>query len=156
MNTSIPWIGKPPKSLQLSHDDARAEIVRATLQGGRIAVAAKRLAEVCLPHFEREENYVFPVLGLLPELMKGLVRPEMKQVLPLISDFNARHDALDSEHRLMHAAIDELLTASHLEKSREVAEFAYNMRVHERIEHEVIYPTVVMIGNYLREKLSLH
>jgi hypothetical protein len=28
------------------------------------------------------------------------------------------------------------------------------MRVHERIEDEVIYPTVVLIGKYLQEKLE--
>jgi hypothetical protein len=55
---------------------------------------------------------------------------------------------------LIASAIEDLLQAAHKEKNREVAEFAYNLRVHERIEDEVIYPTVVLIGRYLQEKLA--
>ena len=157
MGSTIPWNGRihTPKSLRLSHDEARAEFVRGSMEGGRIGAAATRLAEVCLPHFEGEEKYAFPVLGLLPDLMKGLVRQEMADVLPLISDFSAKHEALDRQHESIKSAIDELLVASQREKNRDVAEFAYNMRVHERIEDEVIYPTIILIGNYLRARLAM-
>ena len=156
MSSTFQWNGRmeTPKALRLGHDEARAEFVRATTEGGPIGVAAKRLAQMCLPHFEREEKYVFPVLGLLPELTRGVVRPEMAVVLPLIAAFSAKHDVLDSQHQSIQSAIDALLQASHREKNREVAEFAYNMRVHERIEDEVIYPTVILVGNYLRDKLA--
>ena len=50
------------------------------------------------------------------------------------------------------SAIEDLLQAAYKEKNREIAEFAYNMRIHERVEDEVIYPTVVLIGTYLQEK----
>ena len=151
------WNGKliTPKALRLSHDAARAELVRAAMEGGSIALAAKRLAEVCLPHFEREEESIFPVLGLLPELVQGNLRPEMGQVLPLISDFSARHEALDQQHQSIQSAIDALLEACQGEKNREFAEFAYTMRVHEKLEDEVIYPMVLHLGNYLQERLAL-
>ena len=124
------------------------------MEGGRIAKAGKRVAQLCLPHFEHEEKSVFPVLALLPDLERGNVRPEMMDVMPLISDFRAKHDALDHHHQLIVSAIEELLQAAHKEKSREFAEFAYSLRFHERIEDEVIYPTVVLIGKYLQEKLA--
>ncbi len=156
MGAILPWRGElhAPKSLRLSHDDARVELVRATMEGGRIAAAAKRLAHVCLPHFDVEEKFAFPALALLPELMQGMVRPDMARVLPLISAFSAKHKALNGQHQSIQPAIDALLAASHSEKNREVAEFAHSMRVHERIEDEVIYPTLVMIGMYLRERLA--
>jgi hypothetical protein len=143
-----------PASLRLSHDDARAEFVRATMEGGEVAFAAKRLALMCLPHFEAEEEFAFPALRLLPDLMKGLIRPEMAQVLALITKFSAKHDALDKQHDAIRCAIDALLNAARIEGNREAAEFALNMRSHERTEDEVIYPTVMMIGAYLRERLA--
>src|SRR5476649_1460947 len=143
-----------PNALRLGHDEARAELVRATIEGGRIAKAGKRVVQLCLPHFEHDEKSVFPVLVLLPDLERGNVRPEMMDVMPLISDFMAKHDALDHHHQLIVSAIEELLQAAHKEKSREFAEFAYSLRFHERIEDEVIYPTVVLIGKYLQEKLA--
>jgi hypothetical protein len=154
MSSILNWNGKlnVPDALLRGHDEARAELVRATMEGGRIAKAAKRVAQLCLPHFEHEEKSVFPVLALLPYLERGNLRPEMMDVMPLISDFKAKHDALNEHHQSILAAIEALLQAAHKEKNREFAELAYNMRVHERVEDEVIYPTVVLIGKYLQEK----
>ena len=156
MGSILNWNGKlnVPDALRRGHDEARAELVRATMEGGQIAKAGKRVAQLCLPHFEHEEKSVFPVLALLPYLEQGNLRPEMMDVMPLIFDFRAKHDALDDHHQLIVSAIEELLQAAHKEKNREFAEFAYNLRVHERIEDEVIYPTVVLIGKYLQEKLA--
>ena len=156
MSSIISWNGKlhAPDALLRVHDEARAELVRAIMEGGRIAKAAKRVAQLCLPHFEHEEKSVFPVLALLPHLERGNLQPEMMDVMPLISDFRAKHDSLDDHHQLIVSAIEELLQAAYKEKNREIAEFAYNMRIHERIEDEVIYPTIALIGKYLQEKLA--
>jgi hypothetical protein len=143
-----------PNALLLGHDEVRAELVRATMEGGPIARAGKRVAELCLPHFEHEEKSVYPVLALLPYVEQGNLRPEMMEVMPLVYEFRAKRDALDDHHQSILAAIDELLQAAFREKNREFAELAYNLRVHEMVEDEVIYPTVVLIGKYLQEKLA--
>jgi hemerythrin superfamily protein len=154
MSALVNWNGKlnVPAALLRAHDSARAELVRATMEGGRIAEAATRVAQLCLPHFEHEERSIFPVLALLPHLERGDVEPDMMDILPLISDFSARHHALNDHHQTILTAIEELLQAAHKEKNREFAEFAYNMRVHETVEDEVIYPAVILVGKYLREK----
>jgi hypothetical protein len=156
MGSRLNWNGKlnVPDALRRGHDEARTELVRAAMQGGRIAKAAKRVAQLCLPHFEHEEKSVFPVLALLPYLAPENLRPEMMDVMPLISDFRAKHDALNDHHQSILAEIEELLQAAHKEKNREFAELAYNLRIHERVEDEVIYPAVVLIGGYLQEKLA--
>jgi hemerythrin superfamily protein len=158
MGSIFNWNGKlkltVPNALLRGHDEARAELVQATLEGGRIAKAAKHVAELCLPHFENEEKTVFPVLALLPHLAPKNLRPEMMDVLPLISEFRAKHDALTSHHQAIASAIEAFLQAAHKEKNREFAEFAYCLRVHEKIEDEVIYPTVILIGDYLRERFA--
>jgi len=144
-----------PDALMRGHDEMRAELVQATMEGGRIAKAAKRVAQLCLPHFEHEEKHVFPVLALLPYLERGILLAEMVDVMPLISNFRAKHDAIADHHQLILAATEELLQVANKEKTREFTEFAYNLRVHEKLEDEVIYPTVVMIGKYLQEKFPI-
>ncbi len=149
------WNGKlgTPKALQLDHDAARAQFVRASTEGGKIASIARRLALLCLPHFEREERLAFPALGLLPLLVRGRVRPRMARFLPLIADFGAHRSELDEHHQSIEHVIDALLDACRRDRNREIAQFARDLRVHERIEDDVIYPTVIMIGDYLRERL---
>jgi len=157
MDSQFPGDGKfhIPEALRLGHDEIRAELVRASIEPGPIGGAAKRLARLCLPHFEQEEKAVFPVFGLLKDLARGDVRPEMGAMLPLISRFSAWYDTLDNHHQSIVSAVGELLDAAHKEENREIADFAYNLRVHERIEDEVIYPTVMLIGNYVRERLGM-
>jgi hypothetical protein len=156
MDTTFQWKGSQniPDALRRGHDEARAKLVRATTEHGPIAEAARQVAYLCLPHFEREENFVFPVLGLLPDLTRGIVRPEMMEILPLIADFRMRQESLDAKHQRILSAIEDLLQAAHQEKSREYADFAYSLRLHEKVEDEVVYPTVVLIGNYLQEKFA--
>lgn len=154
MNSIFNWNGKlnltGPRALRSSHDEARAELARAMMEGGPIAKAATRAAELLLPHFQHEEKSVFPVLALLPHLAPSNLRPAMMEVMPLISDFSAQRDALNDHHQLILAAIEDLLQAAQRQNNGEFAELAYNLRVHERIEEEVIFPTVVLIGNYLQ------
>ncbi len=158
MGTVLKWNAKlkltVPKALRCGHDDARAELIRAMMEGGLIGKAAKQVAQLCLPHFADEEKTVFPVLALLPYLEQDKLRPEMMEVMPLIQDFGKKRAVLDDHHQSLLAAIDALLQAAHKEKNREFAEFAYNLRVHEQIEDQVIYPTVTLIGKYLREKFA--
>jgi hypothetical protein len=157
MNPNFQWQGifSTPEALKLGHDEVRAELVRATTTPGPIGEAAERVADLCLPHFEREEEIVFPVFGLLRELACGSVRPEMAEVLPLVSAFSAWQVTLCNQHQLIASAIHALLLAAHKEKNREFAEFAYNLRVHERMEDEVIYPMVPLIGKYVQERLGI-
>jgi len=158
MNSLANWNGElrltVPKALRRGHDEARAQFAWANMERDRIAVAAKRVEKLCLPHFEYEERTVFPVLALLPYLQRGELQPEMLDVLPLIADFRARHDALQHHHNSILFAIAALLDAARKEKNRVFAEFANNLRVHERVEDEVLYPIVDVIGRNLEEKLA--
>ena len=157
MNLNFPPPGrfKTPEGLRLGHDDARAELVRTSTMGGLIGDAARLVANICLPHFEYEEKFVFPVFSLLPDLSAGRVRPEMADVLPLVYGFKAWHDTFNAQHESIGAAIHAMLVVGYKENNREVIEFGYSLRAHERMEHEVIYPTVLLIGKFVQEKLGI-
>lgn len=157
MSSNFPLQGmaKIPDALKIGHDEVRAELVRATTTPGRIGEAARRVAGLCLPHFQQEEEAVFPVFRLLPELAAGRVRPEMADVLPLISTFRDRHNSLDRQHQAIGSAVHAMLLAGYREDNREIIEFAYSLRIHERLEDEVIYPTVILIGKYVQERLAM-
>jgi len=146
---------KIPNALRLGHDELRAELVRATSMSGPIGNAAGRVASMCLPHFEREEEIVFPVFGMLSDLSAGSVRTEMAKVLELVAAFSDWRNSLDDEHLSISPAIHALLLAAHKEDNREIVEFTYNLRMHERLENDVIFPTVLLIGNYVQERLGI-
>lgn len=144
-----------PEAMRLAHDEIRAEFVRAMSVPGLIGGAAGRVAELCLPHFEREEEAAYPVFGMLREFASGEVRPQWASVLLLVSEFKQSHDSLDEAHQLISPAIHDLLLAAYKEDNREMVEFSYNLRAHERMEDQVIFPTVLLIGNYVEQQLGV-
>lgn len=141
-------------SLRLTHDKARTEFSRAAQGEGPLAQAAKRAVLIYLPHFGREEQTILPVLDLVPDLAQGALKPEWAGLLPLISEFTARHDPRSIEDEWVLSAAEELQRVAHREKNQEFVELAYSLKEHERIEHEVAYPAVMVIGNYLRAHLG--
>lgn len=145
-----------PAALKLDHDEMRAELDKALKEPGPIGEAAQDLVRIVLPHIGREEKIAFPPLGLLPELISGDIKPEMASVLPLISQFSAGLNAFHADHERIDSALKALLEAARKESSGEYTQFAYRAMVHERIEEAVIYPTVLLIGEYIREKLKRH
>lgn len=142
-------------SLRLQHDDIRAGLVTAAMEPGPVAEAAKRVSRLCIPHFEEEEKHLFPALGLLLEVALEDVKPEMVALLPLISRFGLRHERLHHHHQLIASTIETLIAAARKERNRRLADFAYQLWLHEQMEETILYPTVILIGNYIRDRLGL-
>jgi hypothetical protein len=144
-----------PDALRLEHDEMRAQLTCATMEDGPVGEAARRLALLSLPHFEQEEKYVFPAFDLLQRLAHEDAEPEMAEALPLISRFGTRREDLSYRHESILSAAGTLVSAARRQRNREVADLAYRVWLHERTEDAVIYPAVILIGKYVRERLGL-
>jgi hypothetical protein len=81
-----------------------------------------------------------------------LLRMEMMEAISLISEFSAMQEALAGNHQSIQDAFVELLRIAQSLKNREVARLASRLKIHESIEDEIIYPAVLLIGRYLRER----
>jgi hypothetical protein len=46
-----------PESLELEHEELHRQLVDAMKEGGKVGEAAKAVANVLHPHFEKEEEY---------------------------------------------------------------------------------------------------
>ena len=141
-----------PQALRLEHADICTVLADLAVESGPIGAAALRVSRLYVPHFEQEEQVVFPVFGLLRDLVTGDVCPEMAELLPLISDFQASQ--VGSEHQMIAAAVQALEHAARAEGCTQVLAFTNRLQVHERIEDEVIYPAVILVGKYLRASLD--
>jgi hypothetical protein len=75
---------KIPESLELEHEELHRQLVKTIEEGGKVGEAAKAVADVLHPHFEKEEEYALPPLGLLPSLSyQDKISSEMKSVLTM-------------------------------------------------------------------------
>ena len=144
-----------PRPLKVEHEELHDMLRKATKEPGELGHAAKAVAELMHPHFVKEEEYALPPLGLLRDLAQGKVTPDMKGVLVLTDKLKADLNQMLEEHKSIVAALAKLSAAAKKEDKMEYAEFADALVLHAQTEEEVSYPTAILIGEYVREKLHL-
>jgi hypothetical protein len=143
-----------PVPMRLEHEELHAELQRATQAGGRTGQAARAVARLLDTHFRKEEQYALPQLGLLPALAEGRVTPSMRDALRITDRLKAELPQMLAEHKAIVGALQKLVTAARQEKKPQYLRFAEKLRRHAQMEEAVTYPTAVLVGEYLRLKLT--
>jgi hypothetical protein len=144
-----------PRPLKAEHEALHNMLRKATKEQGELGDAAKAVAKLMHPHFVKEEEYALPPLGLLQDLAQGKVTPDMKEVLELTDKLKADLHQMLEEHQAIVAALEKLSAAARKGDKMEYAAFADALILHAQTEEEVSYPTAILIGEYVREKLRL-
>lgn len=142
---------KTPKSLREEHEELRQFVARLAREGGAIAEPARRLLRVLDVHFQKEENFAAPPLGLLPRLARGDVGPGMADALAHSDWLRRNIDVMCAEHEMIAGALEELLKA---DARPELVSFAESLLNHARMEEEVLYPAAIVAGEYLKLRLG--
>ncbi|MDD2557152.1 MAG: hypothetical protein RBR43_00115 [Desulfuromonadaceae bacterium] len=142
-----------PHPLKVEHEELHDNLRKATQEAGEIGVAAKAVAALLHPHFVKEEEYALPPLGLLTALAQGGVTHEMKEVLKLTDKLKTDLPEMLEEHKAIVVALDELSAVAKKMGKPEYVKFAEALKLHAQTEEEVSYPTAILIGEYVREKL---
>jgi hypothetical protein len=121
------------------HEEIRADLAKTMRQRGAVGEAARRLTDLCLPHFEVEEKMIFPVLRRLQGLVsRNEPRPDLAADLQeQIADLTRQHKHFSAQHEPISVAVEKLLAAAYKDGHREAAELAYIIRNHEGFEDEL-------------------
>ncbi len=141
-----------PKPIHLAHQEMRDQLLRTTHQGGRVGETARRVLRLFEPHLEKEERYAMPVLGLVPELAGSGPTASMREVLPLIEEFHAQYENLLAEHRMIAAALEEMLDAAKSEDKPDCADVAMQILNHASLEESVLYPAAMLAGKEIKRR----
>ncbi len=136
----------------MEHAELHAELVRATQVKGQIGEAAREVAALLHPHFEAEEAYALPPLGLLEALAQGPVAPEMKEVLPLTDRLRAELPKMLAEHTAIVGALRKLIVAARRARKPEWTRFAEKLILHAQTEEQVLYPAAILVGEYVKAR----
>lgn len=145
---------KTPQSLKVEHDELHAQLAKATKAGGATSEAANSVVKVLHPHFLKEEEYALPPLGLLPILAEGKTFPEMEAAVAMTDRLRADLNHMLLEHKQIVIALKALTDAANSESKEDAAHFAEKLMLHAQTEEEVLYPASLLIGEYLKLKLS--
>jgi Hemerythrin HHE cation binding domain len=143
-----------PQSLQTEHKEIHNALEEATMAPGRVGAAAKELAAVLGPHFERENEIALPPLGLLAPLAAGEKPAGMQEALAMSDALKNELPRMLQEHKQIRAATERLRTIAREEKAPVYEQFAETLTAHARSEEEVLYPAAILVGDIIRARMS--
>lgn len=143
-----------PEVLKREHVALFLELEAAASGTGPVAEAAGHLVRLLRGHLKREEQVAFPLLGLLPHLVDGVVGEEMRVAVPVTDRLRQELRRLREEHVAIVAAVEVLVEAARKEGVAEYSSLAHHLLEHARIEEAVLYPAALIVGEYVKMKLT--
>jgi hemerythrin superfamily protein len=78
----------------------------------------------------------------------------MQDVLQMTDKLKADLPQMLGEHKAIVASLKNLIDVAKKEDKMEYVAFAEKLMLHAKNEEEVLYPTAILIGGYLKEKLK--
>ena len=143
-----------PAPLKAEHDELHAQLVKATQAPGAVGEAAREVARLLHPHFVKEEQFALPALGLLADVVRGAVRAEMADVLPMTRKLKTELPSMFAEHRQIVVALDKLRAAAQAAGMPQYVGFADALKLHAETEELVLYPAAILLGEHLARVLE--
>jgi hypothetical protein len=144
-----------PNSVQLQHAQIIGRLESYARQSGPIGAAAQKALAFLKAHYAKEEEVVLPPLGLLSALLKdGVSKADMERALKMAENTKAAGDELYAEHAQITALMTELADTANESNERELVRLATRVAAQSLNDMEVLHPTTVLIGEYVRMKLQ--
>ncbi len=158
---------KIPESLEAEHEELHHQLYKGIKEGGKVGEAAKAVADILHPHFEKEEEYALPPLGLLSSLVteeheqmgrrgeeeNSRITQDIKNNVIVMTDkLNSDLPHMIEEHNEIVAALNNLIEIAKVENKIDLVAFAEKLKLHAKTEEQVLYPTAILIGKYLKLK----
>jgi len=146
--------GKPvaPASILKEHEYLLSRIHGIASYKDSTGRAAQKLLELMQHHFTEEEDYVLPTLGLLPILTSDSLPENIDDIIKLTDKLESNTTHLNVEHQMIRAYMQETIQAAAFDKHPEIIEIEKVLRQHASLEEEILFPTALMIGRYLKLK----
>lgn len=143
-----------PQPLKNEHEALHKRLRQATEVGGEVGQAAKTVAHLMHPHFVKEDAIALPPLGLLVALARGEINAEMAAVLELTDRLEAELPQMLAEHRAIVDALTRLREVAGRAGRDDVVAFAEVLVEHAQTEEAVMYPSAILVGQVVRQRLG--
>jgi len=143
-----------PGPLHLEHLELRHFLAKMAHEKGETGDAARLVARLLDAHMHKEETFVLPALAVLPRLAEGRFEPAMADAIAHAEWLKKNLAELVAEHRAISAGLERLIAAGRAAERFELVEFAEKVLNHARLEELVLYPAVIVCGEYLKHNLE--
>jgi hypothetical protein len=144
-----------PQSIRFEHAAIIERLTKEAALPTAPGMVARKALAVIKDHFAREEEFVFPPLGLLDEIAEGRLPDDatIKIAIEMAERTKKSRASFYQDHVTITSLMNELRESATKMRETDLVAFASSIAAHNLNEIEVVQPTTVMIGEYLRSKL---
>ena len=143
-----------PRSVEAEHSAIQNELLALTLRQTPVGKAARDLAALLEPHFEREEQIALPPLTLLQPLATNRATVQQTRMVALADSLRVELPRMLQEHKKIAAAVDRLERAALAARDDRAIAFAYQLQLHALNEEEILYPAAVLVAEVVRGRAA--
>lgn len=136
--------------MEQEHEELHEELRKLKKMPGEVGKAAKLVAEVLHPHFERENELALPVIGITKELAEDKVSADFHKALELSQKFKAEFLKMLQEHAEIVKALDQLERAGKKAQKQTAVHFVRKLKLHAKKEKDLTYPAALMAAKLLQ------
>jgi iron-sulfur cluster repair protein YtfE (RIC family) len=141
-----------PSSVEAEHKELHQELAKVIKSGGQTASAAREVERMLQPHFVKEEQFALPPLAALADIAAGKMPANSGDIVKMAEHLKSEMPTMLAEHQAIGAALQKLRTAAQQEHKPEAVNFADRLKAHAMQEEEILYPSAILVGEYLRLK----
>jgi hypothetical protein len=143
-----------PQSIRHQHAQIIDRLASFARQSGPVGVTASKALAFIKDHYAKEEAFVLPPLGLLPRLAKGEVSNDMEPAIAMAERARSALGELHNDHIQITSLMNELIEAGKNERNDELVRLATRIANQSLNDIEVAQPMTIMVGEFLRQRLS--
>jgi hypothetical protein len=143
-----------PQSIRHQHEQIINRLARFAKEEGPIGTTAAKALAFLKDHYAKEETFVLPPLGLLSRVAKGEVSKDMEPAIAMADRTKAALPDLQRDHIQITSLMNELIEVGRSGRNEELVQLATRVASQSLNDMEVVHPTAIMIGNYVRERLA--
>jgi hypothetical protein len=143
-----------PQSLRNEHAEDREKLVMLSKRPGKVGEMARKAIPLFDRHAATEAEFIMPPLTLLPVLADGKVTPDMAWAVAMTDRVRAERETIFQQHVEVTEVLNQLLEAADVAKDEDAKEFAEAAAGDAMNDVEILEPTVLVIGDYIRMKLA--
>lgn len=142
-----------PQSIRVQHDQIMTRLATFAKHQDPVGAAASKALAVLKAHYAKEEAFVLPPLGLLPRIAKGEISKDMKPAIAMGDRVRASWSEFQNDHIEITSLMNELIEAGMSTHNDELVRLATRIASQSLNHIEVVQPTTIFIGDYLRQRL---
>jgi ferritin len=88
-------------------------------------------------------------------IAEGKISPDMQKIIDMTEKLKSELKNMLEEHKTITLALENLKSIAQKENRNDIVKFADELVLHAQTEEEVLYPTSILIGEYIKLKLNI-